>query len=171
MSHFDESVPQLIKMLHNLNNWIDEAVAHAQAQGANPEDLIQARLVDDMFDFGRQIQLCSDAAKFTVARLSGQEAPVKEDNETTLAELRARIDWTVDYLNGFTAADFEGAGDRMLTLSFLPEGVGVNAVDYLREFALPNFYFHCTTAYGILRSQGIPLGKRVFIGSLNLQKV
>ncbi|NCG20870.1 MAG: DUF1993 family protein [Rhodobacterales bacterium] len=171
MSHFDDSVPQLIKMLNNLNGWIDEAVAHSEAQGTNPEDLIQLKLIDDMLCFGRQIELCCDAAKFTAARLSAQEAPSKKDNETTLAELRARIAWTVDYLCGFTAADFEGAEDRTLRLSFLPEGVGVNAVDYLHEFALPNFYFHCTTAYGILRAQGVPLGKRMFIGGMKLQKL
>lgn len=160
---------QLSKMLKNLSTWLDQAEAHAQEQGISPESLTEARLAEDMFPLARQVQIACDTAKFLVARLSGQAAPSNEDTETTLDELRARISWTREYLAGFSGEDFAGADTAMLALPFLPDNVQVKALDYLEEFAIPNFYFHCTTAYSILRAQGMPLGKRIFIGEIRLQ--
>ena len=169
MSLFDQTVTQPMKMLRNLEGWIDEAVATAEERSFDPEVLVDARLSPDMFPFRRQVQSLCDAAKFAAARSAGVEAPRHEDNETTLTEIRARIATTIDYLSSFESSAFEGAEDRQVRLGFLPEGVHVLAGDYVREFAIPNFYFHCTTAYGILRNNGVLLGKRKFIGGMTLQ--
>ncbi len=168
MSFYQATVPQLKKMLNNLDKWLDAAVAHAKAKSFDPSVLLTARLAPDQYSLTRQIQACCDGAKFTSARLAGKEAPKHPDTETTLDELHARIRSVVEYLDTFTEADFADTKDRTVALPFMP-GKVLSAADYLNEMALPNFYFHVTTAYAILRHNGVDLGKIAFIGSLNLR--
>jgi hypothetical protein len=168
MSLYEASVPQLKKMLNNADKWLEAAVDHAKSKSFDPNVLLTARLAPDQYSLTRQIQAISDNAKFAAARLTGKEAPKHPDTETTMDELRARIRAVVEYLDTFTAADFAGAKDRLVELPFMP-GKVLTAADYLNEMALPNFYFHATTAYAILRHNGVPLGKMNYIGSLNLR--
>ena len=168
MSFYQATVPQLKKMLNNLDKWLDAAVAHAAKKSFEPSVLLNARLAPDQYPLTRQIQSCCDGAKFTAARLAGKEAPKHPDTETTLEELRARIRSTLEFLDTVTEADFAGAKERMITLPFMP-GKGLTAADYLNEMALPNFYFHATTAFAILRHNGVDIGKMAFLGSLNLR--
>lgn len=162
-----ETIAQMSKMLLNLDRWIDEAADTATSNGEDPEALVEAALHADMFPLRRQVQSACDAAKFAAARLSGKELPSHPDEEKTLAELKGRIAATRALLDGFTADDFRDLG-KMLDLPMLPDGLVVKDTDYFREFAVPNFYFHVTTAYGILRHKGTPLGKRAFIGHVPL---
>lgn len=168
MSVYDECMPQMMKMLTNLEHWLDQACEYAEAREFDPERLVNARLSPDMFALVKQVQAACDAAKFTGARLSETEAPRNEDTETTLAELRERIAVTRAFLEGLDPAAFEGAGERILTLAML-RGGSVTGADYLREFAIPNFYFHVSMAYAILRHNGVKLGKRTYIGKLNIK--
>jgi hypothetical protein len=168
MSLYQASVPQLKKMLNNLDKWLDAAVAHAAKKSFEPSVLLVARLAPDQYALTRQIQACCDGAKFTAARLAGKEAPKHPDTETTLDELRARIRSTLEFLDTITEADFADAKGRMIALPFMP-GKVLTAADYLNEMALPNFYFHMTTAYAILRHNGVDVGKIAFIGSLNFR--
>jgi hypothetical protein len=168
MSLYVSSVPQLTKMLRQLEKWLDKGVEYATAKKFEPAVLLQARLAPDMYPLTRQIQAACDAAKFAGARLSGREAPKNPDTETTVEELRTRIQSTVAFLETIGAKDFEGAEKRMVPLSFMP-GKGMFGADYLVEMALPNFYFHLTTAYAILRNNGVDVGKIDFIGGITLQ--
>jgi hypothetical protein len=167
MSLFAANVLQTRKMLQNLDRWLEEAAGYAESRGFDPEILLTDRLYPDQFPLTRQIQSACDTARFLAARATGQQAPRHEDNETSIAELRARIAATVEYLGGFSEADFVDAEERVITLPFMP-GKGAYAAAYLTEFALPNFYFHVTTAYAILRHNGVPLGKRTFLGGMPL---
>lgn len=168
MSLFHESIPPFARMLGNLERWLDEAAEYADSRGFDPEVFTTARLCPDQFPLTRQIQAACDAAKFTAARLSGQEAPSHPDTETTLAELRARIATTLAYLANFSAEDFEGKEQDRHFLPFLKGGF-VTSEDYLRQFAAANFHFHITVAYSILRHNGVKLGKRAYIGHMNVQ--
>lgn len=163
MSTYAQTVPALIQMLHNLESWLDEAVAYADARGFDPEILLQARLAPDMFPLTRQIQSACDTAKFIGSRLSGATPPVHEDDETTLAELRARIAATIAFLQTVDASAFDAGCDRVLDLPFM--GGETPAMEYLVVFARPNFYFHATCAYALLRASGVKLGKRMFIAA------
>lgn len=168
MSLHDEIVPPLTKMLGNLDAWLGLAIENAASRSFDPAVLLSARLAPDQFALLRQVQSACDAAKFAAARTAGKAPPRNPDTEQTLAELRARIAATRDYLATLTAADFAGAEERLVPLSFMP-GKAMLAGDYLREFALPNFYFHLVTAYAILRHSGVPLGKIPYIGGLTLR--
>lgn len=168
LSLYDVSVPQLTKMLRQLEKWLEKGVAYAAAKKFAPENLLVARLAPDMYPLTRQIQAACDAAKFAGARLAGKEPPKNPDTETTVEELRARIQATVAFLETIGAADFEGADKRLVPLGFMP-GKGMLGGDYLVEMALPNFYFHVTTAYAILRHNGVDVGKMDFIGAITLQ--
>ena len=168
MSLYQASVPQLKKMLDNADKWLEAAVEHARARSFDPNVLASARLAPDQYPLTRQIQATADSAKFCAARLTGKEAPKHPDTETTMDELRARLQSVIAYLDTFTLADFADSKDRLVELSFMP-GKVLSTADYLNEMALPNFYFHVTTAYAILRHNGVPLGKMNFIGSLNLK--
>lgn len=160
-------VPQLIKMLKNLEHWLDKGVALAQAKSFDPGVLLGSRLAPDQFPLLRQVQSACDVAKFTAARLTGQQAPRHPDTEQTLDEVRARIHTTISYLEGFKPADFEGAETRAIELPLFA-GKRMVGLDYLYELQFPNFYFHAATAYAILRHNGVELGKRDYLGSLNL---
>ncbi len=163
-----DAVTQFTRALTQLDRCLEKADTHARARGYDPAVLLQARLAPDQFPYVRQVQAACDAAKFAAARLTGREAPRNPDTEQTVAELRARVRATLDYLATFSAADFEGSGTRVVPLGFMP-GKAMLGRDYLLEMALPNFYFHVATAYSILRHNGVELGKADFIGPLTLR--
>jgi len=165
---YDATVPQMSKMLTNLNRWLDKAVAHAEAKKFDPAVLLSQRLAPDQYPLLKQIQAACDSAKSAAAHLSGQTQPKHPDTEQTLEEIRARIATCLAYLATFKASDFEGAETRPVSLPFLP-GKTILGADYLNEMALPNFYFHITTAYAILRHNGVNVGKIDFIGGLKMR--
>lgn len=162
MSTF-EIIAQYSRMLGNLDRWIEMAIDHANKEGFDSEVFASARLAADQFCFVQQVQSACDAAKYAGAYLSGQTAPSHPDIETTLAELRARIRTCLGYLSTLHAADFEGAEERRVSPPWM-NGNSVRGDHYLMRFSVPNFYFHVTTAYDILRHKGVQLGKRDFIG-------
>jgi hypothetical protein len=168
MSMYTASVPQLTKMLRNVEGWFDKAEEHARSRNYDPNVLLQMRLAPDMFPFVRQVQSACDNAKFIAARLSGKEAPRHPDTEQTLAELRARVQSTVSFLETVTEADFEGAAKRQVRIGYLPPGKGMEGHVYLNQHALPNVYFHLAMAYALLRHAGVPVGKADFLGSVPL---
>ena len=155
-------VPAFIGILGNLKGLLDIAAATG-----NEAELIGARLTDDMFPLARQIQIAADAAKGAGARMTGSEAPVMADDETTFAELKARCDKTIAYLQTIDAAAFDAGASREVVITF-PNGAGVkfDGLTFLTQFAAPNFYFHATTTYAILRANGVGIGKQNFLGHL-----
>jgi hypothetical protein len=157
------TISQYGRMLRNLDQWLETATAHAQKKAFDPEVLVQARLAPDQFGLARQVQSACDAAKFAAAYLSGQKAPSHPDTEKTLGELRARIATCVAYLDTFKESDFAGAEERRVAPAWM-EGKSVRGSQYLTRISAPNFYFHVTTAYDILRHNGVDVGKRDFIG-------
>jgi len=159
------SVPIFTRTLGNLAAILDKAAAHAQAKKIDPAVLLNARLYPDMFALTRQVQLASDHAKGAAARLAGQEPPKFEDVETTVEQLQARIARTIEFLRGIDAKAFDGADTREISLKFRDTVHKHSGLVYLCHIALPNFFFHATTAYDILRHNGVELGKRDFIGS------
>ena len=163
LSIYDASVPGFVNMLNSLSAILDKAAAYAEAKKIDPSVLVGARLAADMHPLSRQIQIASDAVKGGVARLAGVEAPSFPDTETTIPELKARIDKTVAFLNGIDRAKFDGAEERTVTMKIGPNELQFPAKVFLFEFVTPNFYFHATTAYDILRSKGVKLGKRDFL--------
>ena len=165
--HF-EIIRQMRKTLGQLETWLDAAAAFAAKKSFDPNVFVGLRLAPDQFPFARQIQTACDTAKLAAARVAGQEAPKHADTEATLEELRARVKTVVAYLDGFTSKDFAGAATRTVTTPRW-EGKVMSATDYLLEHAVPNFYFHATTAYAILRHNGVDLGKRDFLGQLSLR--
>lgn len=162
-------IAQQIKALSTLLALIDKAAEHAELE---EQDLLTARLAPDMADFTSQIQFATDTAKFSAARLAGKtdSVPKWEDDESSFEELKARIQKAQAYLSGFEDSDFEGYEARKIVLPFVP-GVYALGEDYLHEFSIPNFYFHVTTAYAILRHKGVEIGKRDYLGSLSLHPV
>jgi len=166
LSMYDASVPVLTRMLGNLSAILDKAAASAEARKIDPSILTGARLAPDMFALARQVQVASDGAKGGAARLAGVEIPSYEDTETTFAELKARIAKTVAFLNGLDAKKFEGAETRPITMKMRDTEVTFPGQVFLLNFVLPNFYFHLTTAYAILRQNGVDIGKRDFLGAV-----
>lgn len=164
---YEMTVPQMIKMLTNLNGILDKAQAHADAKKFEIDVLLNSRLAPDQFNFIRQVQIACDTAKLGAARLTGKEkdAPVHEDKEKTLVEVRARIDSTVKYLQTFKAQDFRGTEERRVTTPRW-EGKYLNGLEYTIHHILPNLYFHITTAYSILRHNGVDIGKKDYLGPL-----
>ncbi|MDE2466780.1 MAG: DUF1993 domain-containing protein [Alphaproteobacteria bacterium] len=163
-SIYDATIPPMTRMLHNLGAILDKAQVQAAAKGLSLQDLVEARLAPDMHPFKRQIQIASDAAKGCAARLSGNEAPSFPDTEETFDELRGRIAKTLDYLKSFAPAQFDGAEDRHITIKTPNRTFEMNGRDFATGFALPNFFFHVTTAYGLLRHKGIEIGKADYLG-------
>lgn len=159
------SVPLLQRMLGNLIKILDKAEAHAAARKFSPDAYLVLRLAPDMLPFSKQIQIVSDTAKGCVARLSGQEPPAWADDETTLEQLKARLQRTLDYVSSVPASAFEGADTREVVMKFRNrDPIVFTGENYLRFFALPNFYFHVTTAYALLRHAGVELGKGDYLG-------
>jgi hypothetical protein len=168
MSLYESSVVPFKKMLSNVEKWLERAMAHAQTKSFDVNVLVGARLAPDQYPLVRQIQAACDGAKLVSARLAAKEAPKHPDTEQTIDELRARLRTCIAWLDTLGPGDFAGAEGRVVPLSFL-EGKAMVGSDYLRELALPNFYFHVTTAYAILRHNGVNLGKSDFIGALTLR--
>jgi hypothetical protein len=152
-------------MLSNLDRWLDKAAGYADAKKFDVDVLASARLAPDQYNLARQVQVACDSAKYTVAKLTGTEPPSHPDTEKTITELHQRIRTILEYLAGFGPAGFEGAEDRVVSHAWM-SGKTMRAGDYLDHFALPNFYFHLTTTYDILRHNGVPLGKMDYIGSV-----
>ncbi|MFZ5756167.1 MAG: DUF1993 domain-containing protein [Pseudomonadota bacterium] len=160
----DASVPVYKRGLKNLDGILAKAEAHAAERGIDIGTLLDARLAPDMFDLKRQVQIACDHAKGGAGRLAGVELPKHEDNEKTVAELRARIQKTLEFINSIEAAKFDGAESRQITLKFPWATYDFTGEKFLTGWSLPNFYFHLTTAYDILRHNGVPLGKADFLG-------
>lgn len=165
--YFD-TIRQMKKMLGQLDKWLETTAAHAQAKSFDPNVFVGLRLAPDQFALVKQVQTCCDTAKLVAARLSGKEAPKHADTEQTLDELRARVQTVVAYLDGFSAKDFEEAATRVVTQPRW-EGKTMTGADYFLEHGLPNFFFHITHVYAILRHNGVSLGKRDYLGALNLR--
>ena len=159
---------QMTTTLSALQGILRKAQAHVQAQGLAPEAALHAQLAPDMFNLIRQIQAASDTAKNAAARLSGQEPPRFEDHEQTFEQLLDRLQRTIDYVHSVPEAAYEGAAQQHVTLPFA-KGLYIEGDDYLHEFAIPNFYFHVTTAYAILRHLGVELGKRDYIAHMSFK--
>jgi hypothetical protein len=156
---------EMKKLLKNLDGWIDKAVGHATAKKFDPNVLMQSRLAPDQFPFVRQVQAVCDQAKFAAARLAGREPPSHPDTEQTIDDLKQRIATVIAYLDTFSETDFAGVADRTVTTPRW-EGKSLTAMNYFIEHSQPNFYFHLTTAYAILRHNGVDVGKRDYIGQL-----
>jgi hypothetical protein len=161
---YDASLPPMIRTLQNLSRILDKAVAQAEADKIDPATLIDARLAPDMLPFTRQIQIATDGAKGCAARLAGVEPPSFPDDEKTFAELKERIAKTVAYLESVNPDKIAGSETRHITLKSPNRTLEFNGCEYLTGFVLPNFYFHVTTAYGLLRHKGIQIGKMDFLG-------
>ncbi|RKH72533.1 DUF1993 domain-containing protein [Corallococcus aberystwythensis] len=163
-----ETFSQMKKQLGQLGKWLETAAAHAKAKSFDPNLYLGFRLAPDQLPFVRQVQIGCDAVKLAASRLSGKPAPSHPDTEQTLEELSARVQSTLAYLDTFTGKDFEGAAGRVVTHPRW-EGQVMNGADYFLENALPNFYFHVTHAYALLRHNGVNLGKMDYLGSQSLR--
>ena len=161
---YEASIPPLIRGLENLSKILDKAVAQAKSEDRDLNSLLEGRLAPDMFPFTRQVQVVSDTAKGCGARLTGTEPPSYPDEEKTFPELQQRIAKTVAYLKTLRPEQFEGADVRTVTLKFPNSSLSFSGRDYLTNFVLPNFYFHMTAAYAILRHDGINVGKMDYLG-------
>ena len=164
LSMYEVSVPVFIRSLRNLSAILDKGVSHAKAEGTDPAELVQTRLFPDMEPLSAQVQRASDAAKGCVARLAGIEVPSFPDNETTFADLKARIDKTIAFLQEVRPEQFEGSETRTVELKLRVGPLTFDGKSYLLGFVLPNFYFHVTTAYDILRHKGVQIGKMDYLG-------
>jgi hypothetical protein len=158
-------VLEIKKQIGLVGAWLDKAAAHASAKKFDANTLLQARLSPDMLPFARQVQIACDNAKYIASRLAGKDAPAHPDTEQTFDDLRKRLATTTAYLDTFKPEDFAGVESRKISLPMW-EGKSMTALDYFIEFAQPNFSFHLTMTYAILRHNGVELGKRDFIGSL-----
>jgi hypothetical protein len=165
MSFYDSTVPAFLQTLGALDAILGKAEAHCKAKNIQPEALLSARLYPDMFPLTRQIQTMCDFAAKTCARLTGSEVPTTADTEKSFEELRQRIAKVVDYVKAFKPAQFDGADARDVTFPAGPNNqLTLKGQQFLSGFALPNFYFHAATAHGILRHNGVEIGKRDFMG-------
>lgn len=165
ISMYQTSVPVFIRMLENLSSILDKATVHAEAEKIDPAVLVNARLAPDMYPLSRQIQIATDMVKGCAARLAGLDVPSYEDNETTFAELQARIVKTIAFLQTVSAEQIDGSEEKVIILPTHSRELNFLGQPYLLNFVLPNFYFHMTTAYAILRHNGVALGKMDFVGS------
>jgi hypothetical protein len=161
-----EHIGQMKKMLGQLDKWLDAAAAFAESRKFDSATYLTLRLAPDQFAFGRQVQTACDTAKMVAARLTGKTAPSHADNEQTLDELHARVRTVISYLDGFSEEDFVGAGSQVITQPRW-EGKIMSGADYFLEHGQPNFFFHVTHVYAILRHAGVPLGKRDYLGALS----
>lgn len=159
------SAPVLSRILNNMLGWLDKAQAHAEARKFDPANYLGLRLAPDMLPLARQIQIASDAAKGCMARLSGVEMPKWADTEASLDELRARLRKTLDYVQSFSAAQIDGSESRAISIPMRSgDALNLSGEAFLKHYALPNFYFHATTTYALLRQAGVELGKADFLG-------
>ena len=169
MSMSNASIPVFEIGLNALSALLGKAEAYAEAKSIDPTVLLNARLFPDMFAFTQQVQRACDQAKNGCARLAGIDPPSYEDNEKTIAELKARIARTVAFLKTLDVEKIDASAGREITFPLGPNKGHMKGADYLNHFAVPNFYFHVTTAYDILRHQGVEIGKRDFIGAIPMR--
>jgi hypothetical protein len=162
---FQTSIPIFTKYMHNLAALLEKGEADAKTRNYPPEVLIQARLAPDMHNLSRQVQIASDMVKNGAARLAGLEPPSFPDTETTFEDLQARIAKTIAFLETITETQLEGAETREIVLKFPGRQMNFSGAGYLLNFVLPNLFFHVTTAYNILRHNGVIIGKRDFMGA------
>jgi len=165
ISMHQATAPRFAHALRNLSAILDKAQAHAEAKKLDPAVLGSLRLIADMLPLARQVQIACDTAKGALARLAGVEIPKHEDTEQTVAELKARIAKTLEFIQSVPAAKLDGSEEREVVLKMRGQDVKLAGLQYLFGHAYPNFYFHVTTAYNILRANGVDIGKRDFIGS------
>ena len=166
VSMFTASVPVYTQFLTSLSAILKKAAAHAEAKKIDPSVLINARLSPDMFALARQVQIATDHAKGSLARLAGVEIPSYADTEATFDELEARIQKTLAFVKTFKPEQIDGTEGKEIVLTFGTQKFPFNGQTYLIQFALPNFYFHTTMAYAILRENGVEIGKRDFMGGV-----
>lgn len=163
---YQASIPVFIRMLDNLSSILDKAAAHAEVKNIDPSVFINYRLAPDMYPLSRQVQIATDMVKGCAARLAGMEVPSYENNETTFADLQARVNKTAAFIQSVSAGQINGSEERTITFQVRGKDVSFLGLPYLLNFVLPNFYFHITTAYAILRHNGVELGKLDYLGSI-----
>ena len=159
------SAPIFITMLKNMSTWLEKAEAHAAARKFEPAVLLASRLAPDMLPLTNQVQIACDTAKFLIARLSGVDSPKFDDTEASLADLRKRIDATIEFVKSVPADKIDGSEDKDVTLPRRTGPIVMKGEAYLKHFALPNFFFHATTTYALLRHNGVEIGKMDFLGA------
>ena len=164
ISMYQASAPVFVRMLNNLADILRKGADHAQAKKIDPAALLQARLYPDMFTLTRQVQIATDNAKGCVARLAGIDPPRYDDTESGFHELQGRIERTIAFVQSFKAEQIDGSEGRTVVLKVRDQSITFTGIAYLLNFALPNFLFHVTTAYDILRHNGVVLGKSDFLG-------
>jgi len=164
LTMYQASIPVFVRMLGNLSAILDKAAAHAETKKIDPAIFVSARLAPDMFPLSRQVQIATDMVKGCAARLAGIDVPSYEDNETTFADLQERITKTVAFLQSVSASQIDGSEDRKITLKFGSKELNFLGQAYLLDFVLPNFHFHLTTTYAILRHNGVEIGKKDYVG-------
>ncbi|WP_437509383.1 DUF1993 domain-containing protein [Sorangium sp. So ce1099] len=165
ISMYQASVPLFVKMLGNLSVILKKAADYAEAKKIEPRVLLDARLAPDMLSLTRQVQIASDTAKGCGARLAAVDVPKYEDNESSFDDLQARIAKTIDFLNGLKAEQIDGSEEREVTIPTRDQPLKFQGLPYLQYFVLPNFYFHVTTTYAILRHNGLDIGKMDYLGA------
>ena len=165
ISMYQASVPRFVNMLGNVANLLDKAQAHVDARKLDPAALTGYRLFPDMLPMAKQVQIACDTAKGVVARLAGVEIPVHEDNEKTLPELKARIAKTIAFMQALTPGQIDGTEEKEIVIKRGDKETRYKGMQFLLGHALPNFYFHATTTYNILRHNGVEIGKRDYLGN------
>lgn len=165
---YHETFRQMNKQLGQLDQWLDAAAAFAKSKSVEPGTILGYRLAPDQFALARQVQIACDTAKLGASRLTGKDAPTHADTEQTIEDLQARVRAVRAYLDGVSAGDFAGAATRVVTQPRW-EGKVMTGADYFLEHVVPNFFFHITHVYAILRHIGVPLGKRDYLGALSLR--
>lgn len=165
ISMYEASVPVFSARLKALSKVLSIAEKNAAERKIDPQVFVTARLAPDMFALARQVQIATDHAKGAPSRLAGRDVPKYDDSETTFADLQARIDKTLAHLATFSAADIDGSDEKTINLKLGGHEMSLSGLRYLLDVAMPNFYFHVTTAYAILRQNGVPLGKMDFLGA------
>ncbi|RKH19837.1 DUF1993 domain-containing protein [Corallococcus praedator] len=163
-----ETFSQMKKMLGQMDKWLETAATFAKTKSFDPNIYLGFRLAPDQLPFSRQVQIACDSAKLAASRLTGKEAPSHPDTEQTLEQLSARIRSVIAYLDGFSAKDFEGVSERVITQPRW-EGKTMTGANYFLEHAVPNFFFHVTHVYALLRHNGVNLGKADYLGALSLR--
>jgi uncharacterized protein len=164
ISMYQASVPVFQRSLTNLKGLLQKAADHAAARKIDESVFLQSRLYPDMLAMGRQVQIAADFAKGCTARLAGQDVPKYDDTEATFAEMMARIDKTLAFIGGFKAEQIDGTEGRDISITIAGNPVAFKGQPYLVHFAIPNFYFHMSMAYAILRHNGVEIGKGDFLG-------
>ncbi|WP_026182484.1 DUF1993 domain-containing protein [Leeia oryzae] len=164
LSMYQASIPVFIRMLNNLKHLLDLAVQHAETHKFDPSVLPNVRLYPNMYPLTKQVQIATDMVKGGAARLAGETPPSWPDDEATLEQLQARVDKALAFLSGFSPAQIDGSENKEIVLKWPGRTLNFTGQDYLLNFVLPNFYFHITTTYALLRHNGVPVGKSDFIG-------